>query len=73
MKTIREYKLANDEIIKEYKLHNSWKNDCTRYILYDEKGKFIRHIKKKDVYAYIDYIEFLDEYEKFKKWKEKKQ
>ena len=71
MKIVREYKLSNGEIIKEYKVKHKWNNICTRCIVYNEKGKFIRHIKKKAIYGYIDYIESLEEYEKFKKWREK--
>ena len=71
MKIVREYKLSNGEIIKEYKVKHEWSNICTRCIVYDEKGKFIRHIKKKDVDAYIDYVETLEEYKKFKNWKGK--
>ena len=70
MKIINEIKVCNGETIKEWKIHNSWRSDYSRFSLYDKNGEFIRFMNKKEVNAYIDYNLTLIEISKFKKWKE---
>ena len=70
MKIINEIKVCNGEVIKEWKSYNRWRDNCSRFSLYDEHGKFIRFMKKKEVNDYINYNLTLIEISKFKKWKE---
>ena len=54
MSIIKEYKIFNGEIITECKIHNKWKNDCTRFLLYDKNDKFIRYMTKREVENYMN-------------------